>query len=358
MKARKQYLVALLLSVTMLFCVGWASGGAWKQFWTRANGIITFGFPGDDLDLDGGKLILDADSDTYWKEYSDDVVYLYIAGADRFQFEALKFQSDTSYGFRIRTSAGDASNPVYTYASEANTGDYSPAADQLAATAGGVEAERIIEANSVIYTLTGSTEQDSVTDATTNGTTTVTKTGDNFLTTAAANDIVLFWSGTTTADYGLYEIRTVTDDDNLVLDRALTGSVSDMDFYIFRGGQIQSANMTALPGRLSADTMTYAFTADGDITTPLTGTVILLDGDNDGTGEDIDLQDGTTIGQMVILVAAADIDAAGPDNCTIDTSTDTTCTNCPAIVFDTVGESATLVWTGSTWVVVVPRQDL
>lgn len=101
-------------------------------------------------------------------------------------------------------------------------------------------------------------------------------------------------------------------------------------------------------------TATESFTTEANITNPLPGIVVLLSGDDDGDNDAIDLQNGTKAGQMVILIASANIDA--DDTCTINMA-DTTCTNCPAIAFDTVGESATLVWTGSTWVVTVPRTD-
>lgn len=112
------------------------------------------------------------------------------------------------------------------------------AADQFSVFAGGVEGQRIIEANSIIYTFHGVTEADSVMSATINGTTTITKVGENFVTTAQVGDVVLFYSGTATADFGLYFIRTVTDNENLVLDRAPIGSETDMDFLILRGGYI------------------------------------------------------------------------------------------------------------------------
>jgi hypothetical protein len=76
--------------------------------------------------------------------------------------------------------------------------------------------------------------QDSVTDATTNGTTTITKAGENFLETCIVGDTVFIWDGTTQADHGVYFIETVTDNENLVLNRAPSGSDADVDFYVFR----------------------------------------------------------------------------------------------------------------------------
>jgi len=98
---------------------------------------------------------------------------------------------------------------------------------------------------------------------------------------------------------------------------------------------------------------TESFTTEGDMT--LTNGIVLLSGDDDSDNDDIDLQDGTT-GTILYLIAAANIDA--DDTVTIDTTTDSTCTNCPAIVFDTLGENAQLVWTGSTWVVISLQDSL
>jgi len=93
---------------------------------------------------------------------------------------------------------------------------------------------------------------------------------------------------------------------------------------------------------------THAYTASGNLPTILVP-VLLLDGDNDSTNESVDLQNGTIPGQQVVLIATADIDS--DDTCTVAV-TDTTCTNCAAIVFDKVGENATLLWTGTTWVLI------
>lgn len=102
-------------------------------------------------------------------------------------------------------------------------------------------------------------------------------------------------------------------------------------------------------------TMTFQFTTESNITTPFTASVILLDGDDDGENDIIDLQDGSTDGQKIVLIAYADIDAN--DTITI-AYTYTTCTNCPTLSFDKIGESATLYWTGSSWVVAGLIDDL
>ena len=125
----------------------------------------------------------------------------------------------------------------------------------------------------------------------------------------------------------------------------LAGTSTDPDMFKVEN----DGDLTMSAGKLSAAIMTFAFTTEADITDPLTGSVVLLDGDNDSENDTVDLQDGTTIGQVLYLIAAVDIDA--DDTCTISYG-DTTCTNCPATVFNKVGENAHLVWTGSTWVVI------
>jgi hypothetical protein len=99
--------------------------------------------------------------------------------------------------------------------------------------------------------------------------------------------------------------------------------------------------------RLAMTPTTHEFTTEGDLPDPLIGT-ILLDGDDDTDNDVLHLQDGTTAGQIVYIIAAADIDS--DDTVTIDTSTDTTGDNVPAIEFNKTGENATLMWTGTAWV--------
>ena len=120
-----------------------------------------------------------------------------------------------------------------------NTGTGRAAADQLSLIAGGVEGIRILEANSKIYTVIGGAEADQETDGDTDGTTTITSdgaTGDNFSSTCATGDMLFIYGGTTAADYGPYRIVTVTDNDNLVLDRAPSGTNSDVDFVVIKDG--------------------------------------------------------------------------------------------------------------------------
>lgn len=78
----------------------------------------------------------------------------------------------------------------------------------------------------------------------------------------------------------------------------------------------------------------------------LTGSLLLLTGDNDADNDAIDLQDGTVTGQILVVVGISAIDAN--DTITI-AMTDTTCTGCLTVLLDEVGDTWGLIWTGSTW---------
>lgn len=95
---------------------------------------------------------------------------------------------------------------------------------------------------------------------------------------------------------------------------------------------------------------------EADLSDPLESSLYLITGDNDGDNDVVQLQNGQTAGQAVFFIAEALIDV--DDTITIDTTTDSTCTNCPAIVFNKIGENATLVWTGTTWSVVGIQDSL
>jgi hypothetical protein len=102
--------------------------------------------------------------------------------------------------------------------------------------------------------------------------------------------------------------------------------------------------LTLLARFIAPETETFTDDANLDIKAP----VVLLAGDNDTNSDTLDLQDGDFPGQTLNLIASANIDT--DDTVTI-AMTDTTCTNCPAIVFNFIGENAVLTWTGTTWVV-------
>jgi hypothetical protein len=109
-------------------------------------------------------------------------------------------------------------------------------------------------------------------------------------------------------------------------------------------------------GMMSYTPSTHTFTTEGDLPDPLNTSVLLLSGDDDSDNDVLDLQDGSLEGQIVVIVAAANVDAN--DTVTIDTSTDTTGLNIPAIVFDDLGENVVLMWTGSAWVILSEEDNL
>jgi len=190
------------------------------------------------------------DGDTGIYESYDDTLRISQNGVDTWLFESNYFYGPSSAGPALYAiTASNVTPNILPWKADSDTGigHVTSAADQLSLIAGGVEGQRIIEANSVIYHLFGVTEQDSVTNGETDGTTTISSdgaTGGDFVTTCQIGDAVLIWGGTTTADYGLYYITAVTDDDNLVLNTAPSGTNSDVDFYVFRNGRIETAERT------------------------------------------------------------------------------------------------------------------
>ncbi|KKM22616.1 hypothetical protein LCGC14_1623480 [marine sediment metagenome] len=226
-------------------------------------------------------------------------------------------------------------------------------------------------------------------DGVSNGTTTITDVGGAAHgLSLAAGDLIHITDSTTSADEGNY--RIVSDDGtNIVVNRALSGSDTDLEVTFYQdvilfgatdgtnGQRIMNYSHQDKPLQIGGDTLsaanaamgsedivignhievkglafvsssTFTFTTEGDITDPLPSTQLLLDGDNDTENDTIDLQDGEAAGQLLTLIAAADIDAN--DTVTINFA-DTTATNAPAVVFDKVGENAELEWTGTTWIV-------
>lgn len=138
------------------------------------------------------------------------------------------------------------------------------------------------------------------------------------------------------------------------LDTGLGGANAD-DLVLIVGG-VQVIKMTEattteaeITGRVVMSDSALSVTTEANITDPLASSVLLITGDNDSDNDAIDLQNGETAGQLIYIIAEAAVDT--DDTITINMA-DTTCTNCPAIVFNKVGENATLVWTGTTWATV------
>ena len=109
---------------------------------------------------------------------------------------------------------------------------------------------------------------------------------------------------------------------------------------------LASAWPPAPPSQSSLSMSPQALTVTTEANIALTGSLLLITGDDDTDNDAIDLQDGTTAGQLLFIVAVALVDA----NDTITVAmTDTTCTGCLTVLMDEVGDTWGLVWTGSTW---------
>ena len=89
------------------------------------------------LDINGQKLIIDADADTSITADTDDQIDIEIAGADDFQFTANTFTAAASSV--IALDDGAVATPSLTTTGDLNTGVYFPAADTVGVTAGGTE---------------------------------------------------------------------------------------------------------------------------------------------------------------------------------------------------------------------------
>jgi len=117
-------------------------------------------------------------------------------------------------------------------------------------------------------------------------------------------------------------------------------------FIILAYFAIASAWPPAPPPLSSLSMSPQALTVTTEANIALTGSLLLITGDDDTDNDAIDLQDGTTAGQLLFIVAVALVDA----NDTITVAmTDTTCTGCLTVLMDEVGDTWGLVWTGSTW---------
>lgn len=80
----------------------------------------------------------------------------------------------------------------------------------------------------------GDTVEDIQNASTTATAATLTKAGENFLTTCAAGDLVIVTDSTTAADKGTYRIMNVASDTVLTVDRVFSGTNSDVDFSVVK----------------------------------------------------------------------------------------------------------------------------
>lgn len=158
--------------------------------------------------------------------------------------------------------------------------------------------------------------------------------------------------GRTAAQGNAYRSSDCTDSDINVyeyINCTITGSGAE---ECGKYTQVQTAGVLTTIARQFAPE-TESFTDDQDLS--VIARMVLLSGDDDTNSDILDLQDGDFPDQEIHLVASAGIDT--DDTVTI-AMTDTTCTNCPVIVFDKIGENAKLTWTGTTWVVASVQSSL
>ena len=146
------------------------------------------------------------------------------------------------------------------------------------------------------------------------------------------------------AGYWIKIVRTVNADPGTPTPATVkTGVITSYGWD--KTGAITALNVSgAFTGTVSLTPQSLEVTTEANIA--LTGSLLLLTGDDDTDNDAIDLQNGTTPGQLLYIVAVALVDA----NDTITVAmTDTTCTGCLTVLLDEIGDTWGLVWTGSTW---------
>jgi len=203
------------------------------------------------------------DGDSGFYEDSDDSLVVAIGTQNRWQFTNTYMGGYSSAGGAFIDTNGPSSAlpSVVPYRNDANTGlgfkrfgqmQVWANADECARFMGGEGAEPCTYFNGI--------ETDFVSSGVSNGTTTITKAGENFLTVAAVgNWLNIQRAQTTPADEGNYIITSVVSDTELTVDRALAGSDSNLEFNIMKEGG----------GFMKAGTKCYlALEASNDATAP------------------------------------------------------------------------------------------
>jgi hypothetical protein len=166
---------------------------------------------------------------------------VYVAGSqERMRMISSGFLQNTTGGIYMNFNALQSNViPNYTFRNNQASGLGNPFTDTISLITGSVEAQRIAEGNSRTSTVLNGQVVETITNgSTTAAAATLTKAGENFLTTVSIGDTVLVHGGTTTADYGTYIVRSVDLDTQLTVDRNFTGTNSDVDFDILTGGTL------------------------------------------------------------------------------------------------------------------------
>lgn len=161
-------------------------------------------------------------------------------------------------------------------------------------------------------------------------------------------------SGQTNASYLLRLAWKANGDaqDNFILcEDNSTGAAGNGDdmFKVDTGGSVTAAaaisagtNLTA-GGLLTTTPQVISVTTEANLT--ITGTIVVLDGDNDSDNDTVDLQNPTAAGQILIIVAGTGVDA--DDTISLNYG-DTTCTNCAACTLNKENESCSYVAVSET----------
>lgn len=186
------------------------------------------------------------DGDTGIYEGVDDSLYFRNSGVLTVIFTSTALNSNSSSRWGLLHEDPSSTNPnIVPVRIDLDTGIGRARYDQLSLIAGGVEAQRLTEGNGRTATIMNGIVTETITNAsTTIATATLTKTGENFLTTVNPGDIVLVYGGTTTADYGTYEVELVNSDTQITIDRNFIASNTDVDFDIISNGTIVENSTT------------------------------------------------------------------------------------------------------------------
>ncbi|KKL82774.1 hypothetical protein LCGC14_1981400, partial [marine sediment metagenome] len=170
-------------------------------------------------------------------EASDDVLKVVFDAGNFWEFSKLRMGSANANGAAIDQTLASAVIPsLLPNKSDDNTGVGNANIDMLSLIAGGVEVVRHSEGNGEASSIFSATVKETITDATSEVGTNLLKAGENFLTTVSVGDAVQVYGGATAADFGLYNVQAVVDDENLTLDRAMTAVNTDVDFDILADG--------------------------------------------------------------------------------------------------------------------------
>lgn len=234
-------------------------------------GTATKGIDLSGSGLSGGDSLVYISTIQFWKGTG--------IGAERFTCG----NNDSNYGFEAPTN-------LYIFAAITNPGNV------------------FVQAKSDSAFLAGNkTLVGSLTDCTSNGTTTITKTAHGL--TLAAGELVHITDATTAADEGFYRIVSSTVD-TIVVDRALSGSDADVDLTVYKdvigffasdgtnGQRIMGYSAQDKPLQIGGDTLTVTGRSLGAEDVLIAGTLFEVDSifhfDNYGYFHSTVVFEGTT----------------------------------------------------------------